>query len=172
MAEGAPRHLHASHMLILPLVDFYATACDWWVAGLRRPPPGLFWFLIVSYLNGIVIEIGRKTRAPADEEHGVETYSALWGTHGAVRAWLGAVALTAARRLAGVGAHRDTGRRRSSCWRAGGRVRDRRAAASSARATPGSGKSIELMSGVWTILMYVGLGAAPLAIARVAGSTG
>ena len=57
-----------SHMLILPLVDLYATACDWWVAGLRRPPPGLYWFLVVSYLNGIVIEIGRKTRAPADEE--------------------------------------------------------------------------------------------------------
>ena len=32
----------------------YATACDWWVAGLRRPPAGLFWFLVVSYLNGIV----------------------------------------------------------------------------------------------------------------------
>ena len=42
----------ASHMLILPLVDLYATACDWWVAGLREPPPGLYWFLVVSYLNG------------------------------------------------------------------------------------------------------------------------
>jgi hypothetical protein len=31
-------------------------------------------------------------------------------------------------------------------------------------AAPGGGKWIELMSGVWTILMYVGLGAAPLAI--------
>ena len=73
-----------SHMVILPLVDLYATACDWRVAGLRARRRGLFWFLVVSYLNGIVIEIGRKTRAPADEEHGVDTYSALWGTHGAV----------------------------------------------------------------------------------------
>ena len=28
-----------SHMMILPLVDLYATACDWWVAGVRQPPP-------------------------------------------------------------------------------------------------------------------------------------
>jgi hypothetical protein len=28
----------------------------------------------------------------------------------------------------------------------------------------GSGRSIEVMAGVWTFLMYVGLGAAPLAI--------
>jgi hypothetical protein len=31
------------------------------------------------------------------------------------------------------------------------------------RGAPGSGKSIELLSGVWTVLMYIGLGAAPLA---------
>jgi 4-hydroxybenzoate polyprenyltransferase len=57
-----------SHMAILPLVDLYATACDWWVAGHHRLPRGLYWFLIVSYLNGLVIEIGRKTRVPIDEE--------------------------------------------------------------------------------------------------------
>ena len=95
-----------SHMLILPLVDLYATACDWWVAGLRQPPPGLYWFLVVSYLNGLVIEIGRKTRAPADEEHGVETYSALWGTNGAVRAWLLTVLVTAFAAWRAAGAHR------------------------------------------------------------------
>ena len=48
-------------MLIVPLVDLYATACDWWVAGLAAARRTL-WFLVVSYLNGLVIEIGRKTR--------------------------------------------------------------------------------------------------------------
>jgi len=151
-----------SHMAILPLVDLYATACDWWVAGHHRLPRGLYWFLIVSYLNGLVIEIGRKTRVPIDEEPGVDTYSALWGTGGAIRAWMIAVLATA-----------------FAAWRAAARVgtsgpmlallavllvtcaavalRVRRSAA------PGSGKAIEVMSGVWTILMYVGLGAAPLA---------
>lgn len=151
-----------SHMMILPLVDLYATACDWWVAGLRQPPPGLYWFLIVSYLNGLVIEIGRKTRVPPDEEHGVETYSALWGTNGAVRAWLSAVLITA-----------------FAAWRAAARIGTAvpmllllavlvgacsvvafRVVRSGA---PGSGKSIELMSGIWTVMMYIGLGAAPLA---------
>lgn len=153
----------ASHMLILPLVDLYATACDWWLAGLREPPAGLYWFLVVSYLNGIVIEIGRKTRVPADEEHGVETYSALWGVHGAARAWLGAVLLT------GVAA-----------WQASARIGTQAptlvllailaaACAAAARrymrtAEPGGGQSIEVMSGVWTVLMYLGLGTGPLAI--------
>jgi len=84
-----------THMLIMPLVDFYATACDWMAAGLSKPPPGLFWFLVVSFFNGIVIEIGRKLRAPADEETGVQTYTALWGRRTAVAAWLIALACTA-----------------------------------------------------------------------------
>ena len=43
-----------SHMAIVPLVDFYATACDWRPAG-DHPPPGLFWFVAVSYFNGTPI---------------------------------------------------------------------------------------------------------------------
>ena len=41
------------HLLILPLVDFYVTACDWLVVG-AAPPRGLAWLLIVSFCNGIV----------------------------------------------------------------------------------------------------------------------
>jgi hypothetical protein len=149
-------------MAILPLVDLYATACDWWAAGHHQLPRGLYWFLIVSYLNGLVIEIGRKTRVPVDEEIGVETYSALWGTGGAIRAWLIAVVLTA-----------------FAAWRAAARIGTATAmlvllavliagcavvALRVARSqASGSGKAIEVMSGVWTIFMYVGLGAAPLA---------
>jgi len=144
-------------------VDLCATSCDWWVAGLRRPPAGLVWFLIVSYLNGIVIEVGRKTRVPADEEHGVETYSAMWGHDRAVRAWLGSIVLTGA-----------------AAWRASVRIGTQApmlvllavltvACAVAVRRflhhpTPGSGKAIEAMSGVWTVLMYLGLGAVPLAL--------
>jgi 4-hydroxybenzoate polyprenyltransferase len=83
-----------THMLIVPLVDFYATACDWLVAGLSQPS-GLGWFLLVSFCNGIVIEIGRKLRAPADEEAGVQTYTVLWGRKIAVLVWLGALLATA-----------------------------------------------------------------------------
>ena len=33
----------------------------------------------LNYLNGIVLEIGRKTRRADEEEYGVQTYSKLWG---------------------------------------------------------------------------------------------
>ncbi|NWO18111.1 UbiA family prenyltransferase [Leptotrichia sp. oral taxon 223] len=38
----------------------------------------------LNYLNGIVLEIGRKTRKNDEEEHGVQTYSKLWGRKKAV----------------------------------------------------------------------------------------
>jgi UbiA prenyltransferase family len=152
-----------SHMLILPLVDLYATACDWRVAGEHSAPGGLFWFLVVSYLNGIVIEIGRKTRAPADEEHGVETYSALWGAQGAARAWFLAVVLTGAaawQAALRIGTEAATavllGLLVAACGAVARRfVRD---------TLSGSGRLIEVMAGVWTLVMYLGLGAAPMAI--------
>lgn len=153
-----------SHMMILPLVDLYATACDWWVAGLTEPPIGLVWFLAVSYLNGMIVEIGRKTRVAADEEHGVDTYSALWGTSGALRAWLFVVLLTAG---AAWRAAAEIGTQRMmllllvvlviGCMAAAWRVAH--------SSTAGAGRTIEMASGIWTILMYLGLGAAPVLIA-------
>ena len=38
----------------------------------------------LNYLNGIVLEIGRKTRRTDEEEYGVQTYSKLWGRKKAV----------------------------------------------------------------------------------------
>lgn len=83
-----------THMLIMPLIDGYATACEW-LPHSAAPPHGLEPFLLVSFFNGLVLEIGRKTRAPQDEETGVETYSALWGPSRAVTAWLLALVMTA-----------------------------------------------------------------------------
>jgi len=153
-----------SHMVILPLVDLYATACDWWVAGLRVPPEGLLWFLVVSYLNGMVVEIGRKIRDPPDEEHGVDTYSALWGTGRAVRVWLFMVLLTALaawRAAAEIGTEGPTLVLLAvlvfACTAAGIKVARSR--------TSGAGKAVELMAGLWTVLMYLGLGAIPVLVA-------
>jgi 4-hydroxybenzoate polyprenyltransferase len=153
-----------SHMMILPLVDLYATACDWWVADVPDPPVGLIWFLTVSYLNGMIVEIGRKTRVPADEEHGVETYSALWGTSGALRAWLLVVLLTA---LAAWRAAAEIGTQRMmlgllavlviGCTVAAWRV--------ARHPQSGAGRIVETASGLWTVLMYLGLGAAPVLLA-------
>lgn len=152
-----------SHMLIVPLIDLYTTACDWLAAGSQAPHAGLAWFLIASFFNGMVIELGRKIRAPQDEEVGVETYTALWGRRKAVLAWLGALLLTAI-----------------SAWLAAWEI---------GFAGPAGGllfillslalvtavrfwqipltrraKAIETVSGLWTILMYLGIGALPLLI--------
>jgi hypothetical protein len=159
--KARPVAYMASHMVILPLVDLYATACDWWPAGVRRPPAGLTWFLVASYLNGIVIEFGRKIRAPADEEHGVETYSALWGRQRAAMAWVGATGATGA-----------------SAWQAARQIGTARATAIvllilvgicvaaaldyGRRPTTGRAKRIEVMAGIWTVLLYLTLGAVPL----------
>jgi 4-hydroxybenzoate polyprenyltransferase len=82
-----------SHMLIMPLIDFYATACDWMPLG-GGAPFGLFLLVAVSFFNGMVIEVGRKMRAPEAEEVGVETYTFLWGRTQAVAFWLAAMCLT------------------------------------------------------------------------------
>ncbi len=149
-----------SHMAVIPLIDLYATACDWRVAGLRWPPDGLYWFLIVSYFNGIVVEVGRKIRAPDDEEPGVETYSALWGRSTALAVWLSAAAATA---LFAWQASRQIHFERPVTWLllvvlgvcATLALRVNR------RPTRGSGKMIELASGAWTLVMYLSLGALP-----------
>lgn len=156
------RHLlyMVTHMAILPLVDLYATSTDWLVHR-GRPPSGLFWFLLASLFNGMVLEIGRKIRSPDDEEHGVATYSAVWGRRRAVGAWWLVLALTlgcacgAADRIdfvpplavalgAAFGAAVVIG------------VRFLR------RPAPGAGKRVEIWSGIWTLVLYLSLAPAPL----------
>ena len=155
-----------SHMLIVPLIDFYTTACDWRVAGTAIPHGGLAWFLIVSFFNGIVIELGRKIRAPLDEEEGVETYTILWGRPKAIAVWLGALLFTAL--SAGMAA-----------WQIGFALPVIGLLAAlliialvfalrflhqpdTVRA-----KMIETMSGVWTLLMYLSIGTVPLVLQLV-----
>jgi 4-hydroxybenzoate polyprenyltransferase len=82
-----------SHMLIMPIVDFYATTIDW-ITAKDSPSTNLVPFLIASFFNGIVIEIGRKIRLPTEEENGVETYSFLWGYKRATIIWLTVMGIT------------------------------------------------------------------------------
>jgi 4-hydroxybenzoate polyprenyltransferase len=149
-----------SHMMIMPLVDFYATACDWWPAG-NGPPHGLECFVAVSYCNGVVIEVGRKIRSPADEEAGVNTYSVLWGPRAAVAVWLGALLLTAV--LAALAAWQidflvPVVILLGVCllFAVSVALRFLRGQA------PRQGKQVEVVSGVWTLLLYLSLGVIPL----------
>lgn len=159
--KARPITYMVTHMAIMPLVDFYTTACDWVPAGLSRPPRGLLWFLLVSFFNGMVVEIGRKIRSPQDEERGVETYSFLWGRRRALVAWLAMLACTAAFAYAaamGIGFVRPIFVLLTFllCIAAGLGwyfLRDE---------VPGRGKWIEVMAGAWSLLMYLSLGFVPM----------
>lgn len=153
----------ASHMLIMPLIDLFATGCDWTIAPSERPgaAAGLAWFLATSYGNGLAVELGRKIRVPADEEPGVETYSALWGRRVAIAAWLGACA--AAGSCAIVAAWWI-----DFLWPmaivVAGALLLAIATGASVLATdaPKAGKRIEVVAGLWTIGVSLTLGVAPL----------
>jgi len=147
-----------THMFIMPLIDFYATACDWMIAS-GRPPSGLYWFVLVSFLNGFIIEIGRKIRAPADEEIGVETYSVLWGRSGAVNAWLFAMALTGVSALIAVN---KIGFLVPVAIVLGSLFTGSVFIALRFLRTPRNGKAFEILSGIWTLSLYLFLGVIPL----------
>jgi 4-hydroxybenzoate polyprenyltransferase len=152
-----------SHMAIMPLVDLYTTACDWVPLGFRRPPPGLLWFLLVSYCNGVVLEIGRKIRTPVDEETGVETYSFLWGRQRAVIVWLSVMTLTA---VFAVEAARGIAFGLTAAILLGSLVVISAVLGMRflAAEVPGRGKSLEAIGGVWSLILYLTLGVVPLAI--------
>lgn len=74
-----------SHMQIMPLLALYATAIAW--LGNYPPSASVALFAALSLVNGLVIELGRKIRAPEAEELGVETYSSLYGPRRAALGW-------------------------------------------------------------------------------------
>ena len=149
-----------THMLIMPLIDLYATACDW-IPARATVAPGLRWFLVASFFNGIVVEIGRKIRASEMEEAGVETYSVLWGPARAALVWVTVMAVALA---SAVLAARDVGSGRVVLFVLGAVFASAvlTSAAFAARATPGRAKWIEPLAGVWTLAMYLSVGVLPV----------
>ncbi len=77
----------ASHTAIVPVVDIYVSGLDWFL-GETAMSKGLWFFFLVSYCNSLVLEIGRKIRTPAQESEGVQTYTAMLGINNAVFLWL------------------------------------------------------------------------------------
>ena len=89
---GVPKFLKArpvlylhSHMIIMPLIDLFLTGMEWLPGG--GASPHLWLFLALSFVNGCVLEIGRKLWAPENEIEGVDSYSRLWGVKPAAMVW-------------------------------------------------------------------------------------
>ncbi len=167
--RGRPVTYLLSHMLIMPLIDFYATACDW-VPAAGHPPRHLFAFVIVSFCNGVVIEIGRKIRAPEQEELGVQTYSFLWGPTRAAAVWLVVLGLTGSCAVwaAGpIGFQVPVRAALGALWLAAAAL----VLAFARRRVNALARWFEPLSGVWTIVLYLILGAIPFLL-RALGARG
>ena len=149
-----------SHMFIIPLIDMYASGIDWMIEGVA-PPKGLIFFFIVSYMNGIVLEIGRKIRTPEQEAEGVLTYSSMLGVHKSVYSWIAMLAITLAAAIAAslFAGHGWLGIAILSgifvlCAIPGVLFLSNR--------TKKRSKMIEISSALWTIGMYLTLGGVPM----------
>ncbi len=149
-----------SHMFIIPLVDIYASGLDWFLAN-AKPSKGLFFFFAVSYMNGIVLEIGRKIRAPQKESKGVLSYTYLLGTNRAVIFWMSIIFITL---LLSIAASSFAGYGLTAyiilaiifficCMPAIFFLR---------RKSVQFSKMIEYASALWTIAMYLTLGGVPM----------
>lgn len=81
-----------SHMAIMPLIDILLTGIEWVPSS--GGSPYLWLFIALSFVNGCVLEIGRKLWSPVNEIDGVETYSRLWGATRASMVWVGCILLS------------------------------------------------------------------------------
>jgi hypothetical protein len=159
-----------SHMAIMPLIDLYATACAWLGAKSAAHEGfglALGAFLLLSLVNGSVIEIARKSWAPEQERDGVETYSRLWGPALAGVVVLSVVLIGCAL-AAFVNVRSDGG-----VWMLGGLALVTGWAAWCAidyagTPTPMTAKALETSSGVFVLANYLLLGVIPLLLSLTA----
>jgi len=150
-----------SHMAIMPLIDLLITACEWGAWG--EMPAGLWPFLLLSFANGCVLELGRKIWSPDAERAGVETYSRLWGARRAVSVWLGAVIFAGALTI-GTGILAGSGGLIAVCTLAAGAGAAQAGWQFIQAPTVAHQASVEKMAGIWVLVSYLALGFIPLAM--------
>ena len=163
--RGRPVAVLVSHGFVVPFVDAFAVAADVLGNGAALPE-GVEWLVGVSLFGGMVVEVGRKIKAPPDEVEGVETYSALWGRRGALVRWAGILTASALCGVVVLGAAGALGV--APLLMVGSTLALGVALSSLGRDTPGAGRRVEVAAGLWTLALYLTLGPAVLA-ARASG---
>ena len=151
-----------THMAVMPLIDTYTTGLDWLSVG-RHLPPGMGLFLGVTFANGMLIEIGRKLRAPDAEREGVDTYTRAWGLRRAPVVWLILLAMAAslatlALRHVGSGALELGTIGLALLWAARAALRFLR------RPDTASATGVEQASQLWMFGTYLALGTLPFLV--------
>jgi len=149
----------ASHMVILAFINLYITAVEWLPRG-GAFNFGLLAYMVSSYCDGTVVEVGRKLRAKENEEYGVDTYTHIWGSKRAIVVWM--VFLTTSLASTGwVGFQIGVGYQilivLSPLYIFAAFMSLRFAR----NPSPKNAKVFEIFPGVWMLLMYVLLGILP-----------
>ncbi len=162
---GAPEWLKArpvlylaSHMAIMPLIDLALTGIEWMPGG--GAATGLWMFLVLSYLNGCVIEIGRKLWAPENEVDGVDSYSGLWSPGVAAAVWFVCVAVAAVL-LVGLGFATGVGWVSFLLALAGLTICAMAAFHYGRNPTPSAQARMDTISGLWVFFCYATAGFLP-----------
>ncbi|MDD7969962.1 UbiA family prenyltransferase [Roseinatronobacter alkalisoli] len=163
---GLPKWLKArpvlyllSHMAIMPLIDLLLTAMEWLPAG--APAIWLWLFLAMSFVNGCVLEIGRKLWAPQNEIVGVDTYSGLWGPQSAAMIWAICVVVSWAL-LVGVSAVTGALWMTATLGSAGAGACIWAGRAYCKAPTPDAEKRLDSFAGLWVFACYGLAGFAPM----------
>lgn len=156
-----------SHMFIFPLLDIYSSGLDWLLSD-ASPHFGLVFFFIVSYMSGLLVEFGRKLKAPVDEEEGVVSYTGMWGVKGAIAVWTGTLLVTLTFAIL-------------AAFYAGYGIPGFVILGSLAilamipaiifmkNPSKKSAKAVESISGLWTVAMYLSLGGIPMLMNLING---
>lgn len=150
----------ASHIVIAPLIALQIAFVHWLPSGVA--PGRIGAALAATYLAFCVVEVGRKLRAPGEEEPGVATYTALWGRPRAVGVWLSFMfAGSAAAWLSAA----QMGASPAVAVPVGVALAISMAAALRFTLNPGrpAARRFNLLSGLWVVTMFLGLGFASLA---------
>ncbi|KQN90115.1 manganese transporter permease [Sphingomonas sp. Leaf231] len=157
--KARPAAYTMSHMLVMPLIDLVLTGFEWVPQG--GAAPALALFLLMSFANGCVLEIGRKLWAPENERTGVETYSALLGPARAGTLWIGCVLLALG--LLGLVGIATGAPIATAVIGAVAAVAVVRVALRYRRApTPAGQRAIDGAAGLWVFACYVAAGFAPM----------
>ncbi len=149
-----------SHMLIIPLIDLYASGLDW-LLGDIGPHYGLLWFFAVSYCNGLVLEFGRKLRTPEREEEGVMSYTKYFGMQKGV--WVYILSMFTTMLLAiGAAYYAQDGERALPVFIITFVICSASGFLFLRKPSEKLIKPLEYSAALWTILMYAFLGAMPM----------
>lgn len=169
MEFGVPKWLKAhptiyllSHMVIMPFFDLYATSIDWLPRG-GSFSFGVLLYMISSFCDGTVVEVGRKLRAKENEEYGVDTYTQIWGPKRAMIVWMICVTISGVSTIlaafqVGVGIWMTVALSVLYVYAAFSAIKFAEAP------TPQNARIFEVLPGFWMFIMYVILGVAPFFI--------